>query len=292
MHAPVSRPMGEGRDMYALRKDGTEIQVQIGLNPIKTIEGPIVLVSVIDITERKNQESIIKKQLIELEIKNKDLEEFSYIASHDLQEPLRTITNYIQILKIDFPQLDPVASEYLRAIDLSSKRMKVLVKGLLDFSRIGTGRVLVTADCRRIVHDVLSDLAGLISDTGAVIHIGELPTLNVYEAELRQLFQNLISNAIKFRKADTAPEISISSVRLDGHWLFSVRDNGIGIEPRYFDRIFHIFQRLNSAEAYEGYGIGLAYCKKIAELHGGKIWLESAPGQGSTFYFTISNLKL
>ena len=289
---PIARPMGGGRDLYALRKDGTEIQVEIGLNPINTMEGPIVLVSVIDITERKNQEAIIKKQLIELAIKNKDLEEFTYIASHDLQEPLRTITNYIQILKMDLPDLDPIADEYLNAIDLSSRRMKALVRGLLDFSRIGTGRVLVSADCRKIVNDVLSDLAGLISSTGAVIYIGELPTLNVYEAELRQLFQNLISNAIKFKKPDLRPEISISCVKLDGHWLYSVRDNGIGIEPRYFDKIFHIFQRLHAQDSYEGYGIGLAYCKKIAELHAGKIWLESTPGEGCTFYFTISNLKL
>jgi PAS domain S-box-containing protein len=290
--APSVKRMGEHRNLHGLRKDGTEITLEIGLNPISTAEGTMIQASIIDVTERKAQEAIIRKQMIELESKNRELEQFTYIASHDLQEPLRTVSGFIHILKEEHKDSSPKAHEYLYAIERSNKRMRTLVRGLLDFARLGRDRVLSYADSRRIVSDVQADLESLILSTDAMIYVGDLPQLWVYETELHQLIQNLITNAIKFRKENTRLEIRIECRRRDGMWEFSIADNGIGIKPRYFDKIFNIFQRLNAEEDYAGYGIGLANCKKIAELHGGTIRVESEPGTGSTFYFTIPDIKI
>lgn len=287
---PQTRSMGTGRDLFGLKKDGTEVQVEIGLNPIETIEGNMVLASVIDITERKIQELSLKKQ-VELEIKNKELEQFAYIASHDLQAPLRTVANYMQVFEEDYlPLLDENARHYLKRVDKSIERMSALIKALLDFSRLGHDMRLNYCDCKKIIADVLADIEQTIIASEAIIEVGEMPTINVYEVEMRQLFQNLVSNAIKFRKKDTPPIVKIYAKKLKDKWEFSVSDNGIGIDPVYFERIFFIFQRLNLAGEYDGYGIGLANCKKIVELHKGEIGVESALGSGTTFYFTISNL--
>jgi PAS domain S-box-containing protein len=291
MSMPYDTRMVPGRDINARHSDGTDIEVQVGLSPVETNKGKMTLVSIIDITHRKAQEAIIRKQLIDLEVKNKEIEQFSYIASHDLQEPLRTISNLIEMMKEDIKDLGPNAREFLTAIDHSAARMKALVRGLLDFSRLGTARDLASADCRLLIEEVTADLSVLISSSGAVVRIGEMPVIPVYVSEMRQLFQNLILNAIKFRREGVPPVISIGCRRVSDHWLFSVSDTGIGIQQRYQERIFHIFQRLHGADQYEGHGIGLAYCKKIVELHGGKIWVESTPGSGSTFYFTIQNLS-
>ncbi|TGM56569.1 PAS domain S-box protein [Leptospira adleri] len=289
---PSVRSMGAGRDLFALRKDGAEIQVEIGLNPIDTDEGAMVLASIIDITERKIQEStLIRKN--ELEAKNKELEQFAYLASHDLQEPLRTVSNYIQILQEDYEKtLDETAHGHLKTIDLATKRMSALVKALLMYSRIGRDRKLIQVDCNVLMGEVVSDLESLILQSGAKITKDTLPSLKVYEIEFRQLLQNLLTNAIKFRQKNLLPEVRVRAVQEGDLWKFSVQDNGIGIAPKYFDRIFFIFQRLHHESDYEGYGIGLANCKKIVELHGGKIWIESAPKLGSTFHFTIPNLTL
>ena len=285
--------MGAGRDLFGIRKNGTEIQVEIGLNPIETAEGQMVLSSIIDITERKIQESLIKKQVNELEAKNKELEQFAYIASHDLQEPLRTVSNYIQIIEEDYGgQLNEVAKNHLETINLATNRMSTLVRALLDFSRLGRDKKLILADSKKIVTDVIADLENIIKTTGTIIHVGELPRLYVYDTELWQLFQNLIINAIKFRKREVRPEIKIGCKKVNEQWQFYVADNGIGIDSKYFERIFYIFQRLHADGEYEGYGIGLANCKKIVEQHGGKIWVESNSDSGSTFYFSIANLNL
>lgn len=287
---PQTRSMGVGRDLFAMRKDGTEVQVEIGLNPIETAEGNMVLASIIDITERKVQELSLKKQ-VELETKNKELEQFAYIASHDLQAPLRTVLNYMKVFEEDYlPLLDENARNYLVRVNKATERMSMLITVLLDFSRLGSDMRLTQCDCKKIISDVLADLESTISSSGTIILIDEMPTINVYETEMRQLFQNLISNAIKFRKKDAKAIIKIWCEKLKDKWKFYVSDNGIGIDPIHFERIFFVFQRLHSDAQYQGYGIGLANCKKIVEIHKGEIGVESELGHGTTFYFTISNL--
>jgi PAS domain S-box-containing protein len=284
---PQTRAMGTGRDLFALKKDGTEVQVEIGLNPIETPEGIMVLASIIDITERKLQEVTQKKQ-VELETRNKELEQFAYIASHDLQEPLRTVSNYVQLFEEEYLSvLDTNAKKYLLSINKATKRMGILIKALLEFSRLGKGRELVKINLKTPIDEVISDLQTIIKISGATIHVSEMPELAIYEIEVRQLFQNLIENAIKFRKKDTAPVIEISARQLADKWEFFVSDNGIGIDPIHFERIFYIFQRLHTSDKYEGNGIGLANCKKIVELHKGEIKVKSSPGNGAVFSFTL-----
>ncbi len=284
---PQTRSMGAGRDLFALKKDGNEVQVEIGLNPIETTEGQMVLASIIDITERKIQEQIVKRHA-ELEAKNKELEQFAYIASHDLQEPLRTISNYMKVFEEDYNTvLDDNALRYLQSVNNATTRMSKLVKALLDYSRLGRNKQLVLVDGKKIINDVIADLETIIKTTGTTIEVGEVTKIDAYEVEVRQLFQNLITNAIKFRKKDVPCVIKINLERIKDKWKFSVSDNGIGIAPEHFERIFFIFQRLNPIDLYEGYGIGLANCKKIVELHEGEIWVESVLGEGSTFNFII-----
>lgn len=219
---------------------------------------------------------------------NKDLEQFAYVASHDLQEPLRAVAGFVELLKIKLQKnLDARSEEYMGHTVEGVKRMQTLINGLLEYSRVGTrGKKPEPTDAKIALDRALAHLHMSISETGAKITADNLPKISVDPTQLAQLFQNLISNAIKFRGRQT-PEIHIAADRQDGQWKFAVKDNGIGIEPQYMDRIFLIFQRLHSRVKYPGTGIGLAICKKIVERHGGKIWVESKSGEGSTFYFTI-----
>ena len=285
---PQTRAMGAGRDLFALRSDGQELQVEIGLNPIETPEGTKVLASIIDITERKIREEGARKQL-ELEAKNKELEQFAYIASHDLLEPLRTVKNYLQVFEEDYVHsLDAHALSYTESMKRAVDRMGTLVRALLDFSRLGRDSKAVIVDCGELVREVLEDLDTLIQNSSAGIEVGPMPELRVYAPEMRQLFQNLLANSIKFRTKEVAPRVQILAEEQPGKWRFSITDNGIGIPPQHFQRIFQIFQRIHRPEEYEGNGIGLANCKKIAELHGGEIWVESELERGATFYFTVA----
>jgi light-regulated signal transduction histidine kinase (bacteriophytochrome) len=184
-------------------------------------------------------------------------------------------------------KIDERADKYLDFIVQATDRMKVLIKDLLDYSRIGRKTELQKVDCNIILSEVLADLNKAIKDVHAEIISDQLPVIKGYPTELKQLFQNLISNALKFRKIDVNPLINISAEKNNEHWTFSFKDNGIGIEERYYEKIFIIFQRLHTRNEFEGSGIGLSHCKKIVELHGGKIWVESRIGEGSTFYFTI-----
>jgi signal transduction histidine kinase len=226
----------------------------------------------------------------QLTFSNKELEQFAYIASHDLQEPLRTISNYTGLIRERYKgKLDENADKYLDSVYRATRRMQQLIRDVLDYSTLGHGKKITHIDCNKILADVLSDMELLIRETGSEIIADKLPVINGYE-ELRSVFQNLISNAIKFKKTDVPMVIQIGAVRLNHEWIFSLKDNGIGIDKTYFERIFTIFQKLHSRSQYSGTGIGLAHCKKIIELHGGKIWVESEPGNGSTFYFTIPEI--
>jgi light-regulated signal transduction histidine kinase (bacteriophytochrome) len=199
----------------------------------------------------------------------------------------------MQIFEEDYlQQMDDNARKYIRSVNNATTRMSMLIKALLNFSRLGRNKRLAYVDCKKIIDDVMSDLQTMIQKSNALIEVTEMPRLNVYEIEMGQLFQNLISNAIKFQRKDSKPELRISSVETNGKWKFSVKDNGIGIDRSHFERIFDIFQRLHTSGEYEGSGIGLANCKKIVELHQGEIWVESILGKGTTVNFTIPTLTV
>jgi signal transduction histidine kinase len=230
----------------------------------------------------------LRNSEVQLLQKNKELEQFAYVASHDLQEPLRTISGFVELLQQQYhDRLDKNADKYLNYIIQSSDRMKVLISDLLEYSRIGKKKEIQFVDCNELVRNVLQDLGKAIEENQADIRVEKLPVIDAYPTEMKQLFQNLIINAIKFRRKGTPPQITISARKIKQSWTFAVQDNGIGISKEHRERIFIIFQRLHTRSEYEGSGIGLAHCKKIVELHGGKIWVESQSGIGSTFYFII-----
>jgi light-regulated signal transduction histidine kinase (bacteriophytochrome) len=241
---------------------------------------------------RREAETQLKKTLEDLQRSNRDLEQFAYIASHDLQEPLRMVGSYVQLLSRRYgDRLDADASEFIQYAVDGAQRMQRLISDLLAYSRVGTrGKPFKNIDCTVILKHVLADLSMAITEAGATITYDPLPTIPVDEIQLRQLLQNLILNAIKFH-GNTPPLIHISARRRDGEWVFSVRDNGIGIDPRHFQRIFLIFQRLHGPGEYQGTGIGLAIAKKIVERHGGEIWVESEPGKGAEFFFTLPDRR-
>ena len=233
-------------------------------------------------------ESDLEKQKRVLQFKNKELEQFAYIASHDLQEPLRTVSSFSELLRQDFKEpLGPEGSVYLDFITKAAGRMRDLVKGLLDYSRLGRKAELSQVDANEIMIGICEDLNKTITDTKASISWDNLPILAAYQTEFRLLLQNLVNNGIKFRKNNEAPVIDVSAFQEADSWKFAVKDNGIGIEEEFKDKIFLIFQRLHSKDEYEGTGIGLSHCRKIVQLHRGKIWVESEFGKGSVFYFTI-----
>jgi len=245
--------------------------------------------------EQENQEVYsslekkVRQRTQEIESKNKELEQFAYVASHDLQEPLRTISGFVDLLRKEYRgKLDDNGQIYLNYLAQASDRMKTLIKDLLDYSRIGREKQAMPVDCNQLLDEVLADLGKSIRESGARITVGQLPVLRAFPTELKLLFQNLIVNSIKFRHPERLPEVSVLATQDNGKWKFTVSDNGIGIESQFLERIFIIFQRLHSRTQYEGSGIGLAHCKKIVEFHQGQIWADATPGQGSRFYFTIS----
>jgi light-regulated signal transduction histidine kinase (bacteriophytochrome) len=280
--------MGENRDLFGLHKDGHEIPVEIGLNPLTTEEGTFVLAAIVDLTARKRAEEQLQHAVTELARSNAELEQFAYVASHDLQEPLRAVAGCVQALQQRYHgQLDARAGEFItHAVD-GAVRMQTLINDLLAYSRVATrGQSFTPTDCAAIVRGALVNLQVAIGESGAQVTYADLPTVMGDPTQLTQLFQNLIGNACRFRNQQPAA-IHLTAEPHEGAWLFSVRDNGIGIEPQYFERIFGLFQRLHTRVEYAGTGIGLAICKKIVERHGGRIWLDSQPQQGTTFYFTI-----
>jgi PAS domain S-box-containing protein len=278
-------------------KDGRRVEVSATISPLRAADGRMIGASKIlrDITKLKRAEEALRQvneklqeQAEELAATNKDLEQFAYIASHDLQEPLRAVGGFLTLLQQRYRgRLDEKADSYINAAVEGATRMQALINGLLEYSRVGTrGNVPTPAPAGLALQEALENLQTLIQESGAVIAADPLPVVPADAAQLTHVFQNLIANAITFRSERT-PEIQVGSRREDGAWLFWVRDNGIGIEPQYHERIFMIFQRLHTRTKYPGTGIGLSICKRIVERHGGKIWVESQPGQGATFYFTL-----
>jgi PAS domain S-box-containing protein len=240
-----------------------------------------------NITARKKIEKELQEKTKELERSNQELEQFAYVASHDLQEPLRMVNSYVQLLASRYKdKLDKDANEFIHFAVDGSNRMRNLISSLLAYSRVNRVKAFDWMDLNKVLDEVLSDLSGAISENNARVIRKDLPVIYGDAVLIGQLFQNLIANAIKFR-GEEAPMISITSQRNKGEDLFEVKDNGIGIKEEYSEKIFTIFQRLHSAEKYPGTGIGLAICKKIVERHGGKIWVKSRLGKGTSFYFTI-----
>jgi two-component system, chemotaxis family, sensor kinase Cph1 len=272
-------------------KDGSFYWVYATIIPILNVEGGIDKYVAIryDITPLKLAEANLKLKGKELERSNNELQKFAYVASHDLQEPLRMVSSYTQLLERKYAhQLDDDARDYIEFAVDGANRMQKLIKDLLIYSRVSTkSQPFTEIDCNKLLLDVQSNLSESIAESGAIIKVDELPTLVGDESQLTRIFQNLIGNAIKF-VADKKPEISVSYKDINGSWQFSVKDNGIGIDEKYAERIFVIFQRLHTKEEYEGSGMGLAICKRIAERHDGDIWFESTPNNGTEFIFTIS----
>jgi signal transduction histidine kinase len=239
--------------------------------------------------EKKAQEEKLANYARELERSNKELEEFAYLASHDLQEPLRMVGSFLQLLQQRYQdKLDEQANEYIYYAVEGAARMKRLINDLLNYSRTNREWLIEQVDIAGTIRDALQNLAASVKESDAIIHFEHMPVLAADPGQMLQLFQNLIGNAIKFRKKDGKPVINISASKNNASWLFAIEDNGIGIHQQYSEKIFIIFKKLHGKERYEGTGIGLAIAKKIVERHGGKIWFESPPGKGTTFYFTLN----
>lgn len=242
-----------------------------------------------DVTDHVLAEMMLKRHSQQLSIANEELEQFAYIASHDLQEPLRKISNFAQLIQEDYQgKIDATADKYLTIIQQSIERMRALIQDLLLYSHTTKEEMkLESIDLSAIFQQVQEDLGGALTECGGQIEVTELPTISGNHTQMYQLFQNLISNAIKYQSNTAALKIKVSATEKEHYWEFTVEDNGIGFEPEYKNKIFQLFERLHSKERYPGTGIGLALCQKIVQKHGGKIWAESTPGKGSRFYFTI-----
>lgn len=294
--------LGKTLELAALRKDGVEFPIELSLSGVK-IKGKWNAIGIVrditerkkmneklyvEISERKKAQEELKRYMAELERSNSELQQFAHIASHDLQEPLRMISSYVQLLKRRYKdKIDTKADRYINHVVDGTHRLQMLINDLLTYSRVGKGsKELELTDCSAVFDKTIVNLRKAIDESGAQVSHGALPTMKADALQLGQLFQNLIGNAIKFRN-NKPPEINVSAVNKGDEWLFAIRDNGIGIDPKHFERIFSVFQRLHSKAEYSGTGIGLAICKKVVERHGGRIWVESEPGKGTTFYFTI-----
>lgn len=277
--------LGGGHQLVGRRKDGSELDIEVGATPLETPDGLCTLASVTDVTERKRADEDLRRS-------NAELEQFAYIASHDLQEPLRMVASYTELLGQKYRgKLDDKADKYIHYAVDGAKRMQRLVSDLLAYSRVGSqGKEPAPIALSAVARRVGELLAQPLADANAVLVVDDLPTVVADEGQINQLLQNLVGNALKFRGEDP-PRITIRSRRVTDRWEVAVTDNGIGMDMQHADRIFDMFQRLHERGAYEGSGIGLAIAKRIVERHGGRIWVQSEPGKGSTFRFTLAAVE-
>jgi two-component system sensor kinase FixL len=300
--APVARRMGERRDIFGKRRDGTEFPAEASISKLNINDEPVFTVILRDITARKRAEDELKTFATKLEHRNRELQEFTSVASHDLQEPLRKIQAFGDLLKTEYSAaLDVEGRDYLERMQNAAGRMQTLINDLLTLARLGSeARLFVPVDLNQVAREVLDDLEARIVGTGGRVDLGDLPTIEADPLQMRQLLQNVIGNALKFCRPGEPPIVKIrnhliagaeprlaASAPSDSCCRISVEDNGIGFDERYLDRIFAVFQRLHGRSEYEGAGIGLSVCRRIAERHGGSITATSRPGQGTTFIITL-----
>ncbi len=274
-----------------LRKDGKIVFALLETSPIQDEDGNYTgsIAGIQDITERKLDEERLKRTMTELDRSNKELEQFAYVTSHDLREPLRMMTSFSQLLEQRYQgKLDQTADEYISFIVDGAARMQKLIDDILLFSRVTTRALpFAPVEMNKVLQDALANLRSSIEETKARVTYEELPVVQADPSQMAQVLQNLIGNAIKFHREEEPPAVHVSASQEGEEWIFSVKDNGIGIDPELFSRLFNLFQRLHPQNEYPGTGVGLAVAKKIVQRHGGRIWVESRPGQGSVFFFSV-----